>query len=123
MQVRPEGPTSPGAIARTAAEKETDRLLGVARRQRRLTASIEAEARLLIVSTDAPDALTRPDVAAAITQGRAIALGTRATNGRLLGASEADVLNVEDSFLATSLACVWAIRNAVGPCGVAAEDG
>jgi N utilization substance protein A len=123
MQVRPEGPSSPAAIARTAAETETNRLLGVARRLRLVEVSSEAADGLLIVATDAPGALAQPDVAAAVTTGRAIALGTRATNSRLFGAPMTDVMRIAGSPLATSLARVWAIRNAVGSYGVAAEDG
>jgi predicted RNA-binding protein YlxR (DUF448 family) len=124
------------ATARDAAENETIRLLRLAHRQHHLRAwRLESQADLqsehqsqavglLVVATDAPLAPKHPEVAKAITEGRAIALGDRATISRLLGSPVADVMNVESTSLATSLARVWAIRNAVGQCGAAAaEDG
>jgi hypothetical protein len=130
-----EGRAGVIATARDAAEKETIRLLRLAHRQHHLRAwRLDAQADpqsehqsqavgLLVVSTDAPFAPKHPEVAKAITEGRAIALGDRATISRLLGSPVADVMNVESASLATSLARVWAIRNAVGQCGAAAEDG
>lgn len=127
------------SVAREAAETEAIRLLRLADRQRRLhvwrpdsQAGHQLEEQihsqpvgLLVIATDAPMATKHPEVAQAITQGRAIALGDRATISRLLGSApaDADVMHVESAPLAMSLARVWAIRNAVGQCGAAAEDG